>query len=173
MVIELYSYLGVPQVINKSIAKIRTLSGRFRNPYNVMNPTLTVTGTFDTDLIYKNQINYIEIEGKYYYLIDWTINHSGAIEMILHMDVLMTYKDEINKMEVMLERSDKIEGKPISDNMHPLSNEVYYERDRFPNSFNPDPEYGTYVLVSSQAAYYSPGGLQPTPPTPDPEEEGE
>lgn len=150
--ITLLKYDGSPYVINKSPTTVRTIEGQFRGPVSLMNPTVALSG--DTiNLLNTNQANYLEIEGRYYYITDWTIIPNNHIEVKLHLDVLYTYKTEIGQMQVLLARSSNPQTEDIPDGMHPLSSDKIFEIQHLPNQFSELEEDGTYIMVTSQRGY--------------------
>lgn len=73
--------------------------------------------------------------------------------IVLHMDVLNSYKDEINKMEVMLERSSNSLESDVVDSQYPLASNKLIETIDLPIGFSELEEDGTYILVTSQNLY--------------------
>lgn len=167
MRVELYRYMGIPQVINKNLGEpYREISNAaFNQPYSLMNPVLNLThvdGTIGgdmTQLFYNQGINYVCIQHdileapKYYFIMDYEYRHNDHVVLTLHLDVLMTYKDEIKKFNVMLDRSSESEDLDAVDNMMPLSSNEIIERIDLPSSISDDENLGTYVLVTSQNQY--------------------
>lgn len=149
----LYRYQGLPQVINKNLVKLYDLTGDFRQPLTLMNPVFVVTGTDNQGSFLGNSCNYCEIEGNYYYLMDYQIMPKGAIQISLHLDVLMTYKEQINNLEVMLDRSSNATDKDIADQMLPLSANKDITTQDFPRGLSESEDQGCYVLITSQNGY--------------------
>lgn len=151
--INYYRYSGIPQVINKNIQFVRSDNVKVNQEFGYMSPVLKLTSEYLVEQFKDDRINYVEIEGKYYYIVNWNITHSGVIEVSLYMDVLMSYKDEIGNMRVILERSDREMYPDMTDPMIPISNTRGYQRIPFPIKFEDGEEYGTFLLVSSQSGY--------------------
>lgn len=151
--IKLMRYTGIPQVINKQPTTVHTIQGTFRQPYSLMNPVVELAGNTIQDLLYNNQTNYAMIDDKYYYIMDWKIMANNYTEVILHLDVLMTYKTEIGKLHVTLERSSNPSNRDIPDNMFPLSSNRTFETITFPNQWSGDEKDGTYIMVTNQTGY--------------------
>lgn len=151
--IVLMRYTGLPQVINKSPTTVKTLTGNFRQPFSLMNPIIDVSGGDVQSHLMSNGVNYAMIDGKYYYIQDVTARHNQHLEIKLHLDVLMTYKDEINKLDVMLERSSTAPNDNIRDDMYPLDSNKSYTVIDLPNGFSDQEADGTYILVTNQTGY--------------------
>ncbi len=155
MEIVLYKYRGIPQVINKTLSGGTRVSGVFRQPFDFKSPTLKLSTGYDA--FRNNGINYVLIDGKYYYVLDWSIEESGAISLELHIDVLMTYKDDIMDMDVILSRSETGDD-DLVDGLIPLSSNKAYERREYEIGFSEQEEFGTYVLITAQTGYSPVGG---------------
>ena len=157
-------YNGLPQVIDKSFTKVRdSISGSFRQPYSLMNPSVTLTGNFES-LFLGDDVNYIvtsdgensdgqHINPKYYFITDYEFTHNNVTILHLHLDVLTTYKREINTMNVILDRSENAIDGDLPDNMLPISSNYDVEKIRFPVSIDETRNLGTYVLITSQNGY--------------------
>lgn len=152
--ISFLNYSGLPQVISKSYVNMLDLSGTFRQPLSLMNPTITVEGVNIQTLLNENRVNYVKIEDKYYYITDWNIMPNEMVNVELHLDALMTYKDEINKLSIILDRG-KGEGdtKDVTDSQYPVSNKKTYEIMNLPTGFDDRESHGTYIVVTSQDGY--------------------
>ena len=162
-------YNGLPQVIDKSFTKVRdSISGSFRQPYSLMNPSVTLTGNFES-LLLGDDVNYIvtsdgensegqHINPKYYFITDYEFTHNNVTILHLHLDVLTTYKREINTMNVLLDRSENASDGDLHDSMLPVSSNYSYERKNFPTAFDDSELSGIYILTTSQNGYSPVGG---------------
>ena len=166
-------YNGLPQVIDKNFEIVReSINGSFNQPYSLMNPTITLSGQVDgsiggdiTNMFFGNNVNYIVVaadgkgadggytRAKYYYITDYEFTRQNYLQLKLHLDVLTTYRSEINRLEVMLERSEESEEDDIHDSMLPVSSNFDIERIDLPTKFDESENTGTYVLVTSQNGY--------------------
>ena len=166
MEIILGRYYGLPQVINKNIVNTTTVeNASVRQPLSLMSPSIIFNSGYDG--IVNGTVNYITIKhlnSTYHYWInDWSVNEVGIAEVNLTMDVLMTYKDQIDNIEVSLNRSDQKSDKfkYVSDNQVPMSSVQYYEEQEFGFSISEDPLHGVYVLTTAQTVYSPAGGGDP------------
>ena len=166
MEIVLGRYYGLPQVINKNIVNYNTVEdASVRQPVSLMNPSIIFNRGYDG--IVNGNVNYITITYSgatyHYWINDWIVNEVGLVEVNLTMDVLMTYKDKIDNIEVSLNRSDQKSDKfkYVSDNQVPMSSVQYYEEEDFPFSISEDPIHGIYILTTAQSGYSPAGGGDP------------
>ena len=166
-------YNGLPQVIDKNFEIVReAIRGSFNQPYSLMNPTITITGQVDdtiggnlTNMFFSNNVNYLVVaddgkgadggyvSAKYYYITDYEFTRNRQLQLKLHLDVLTTYRREINRLDVMLERSEESEDNDIHDGLLPVSSNFDIERIDLPTKFDESETAGTYVLVTSQNGY--------------------
>ena len=88
---------------NNRVVKVLTdekqLSGELRNQTSVLNPTIRIESA---DNISTYNYAYISEFGRYYYITDIVSFRTNCWVVSLRCDVLMSYKDEIQSMNVIL-----------------------------------------------------------------------
>ena len=88
---------------NNRVVKVLTdekqLSGELRNQTSVLNPTIRIESA---DNISGYNYCYISEFGRYYYITDIVSVRTNCWVISLSCDVLMSYKDEIKSMSVIL-----------------------------------------------------------------------
>ena len=88
---------------NNRVVKVLTdekqLSGELRNQTSVLNPTIRIESS---DNISGYNYCYISEFGRYYYITDIVSVRTNCWVVSLRCDVLMSYKDEIQSMNVIL-----------------------------------------------------------------------
>lgn len=88
---------------NNRVVKVLTdekqLSGELRNQTSVLNPTIRIESA---DNISTYNYAYISEFGRYYYITDIVSVRTNLWVVSLRCDVLMSYKDEIQSMNVIL-----------------------------------------------------------------------
>ena len=88
---------------NNRVLKVLTdekqLSGELRNQTSVLNPTIRIESS---DNISGYNYCYISEFGRYYYITDIVSVRTNCWVVSLRCDVLMSYKDEIQSMNVIL-----------------------------------------------------------------------
>lgn len=88
---------------NNRVVKVLTdekqLSGELRNQTSVLNPTIRIESA---DNISGYNYCYISEFGRYYYITDIVSVRTNCWVVSLRCDVLMSYKDEIKSMNVIL-----------------------------------------------------------------------
>ena len=88
---------------NNRVVKVLTdekqLSGELRNQTSVLNPTIRIESA---DNISGYNYCYISEFGRYYYITDIVSVRTNCWVISLRCDVLMSYKDEIQSINVIL-----------------------------------------------------------------------
>ena len=88
---------------NNRVVKVLTdekqLSGELRNQTSVLNPTIRIESS---DNISGYNYCYISEFGRYYYITDIVSVRTNCWVVSLRCDVLMSYKNEIQSMSVIL-----------------------------------------------------------------------
>ena len=88
---------------NNRVVKVLTdekqLSGELRNQTSVLNPTIRIESA---DNISGYNYCYISEFGRYYYITDIVSVRTNCWVVSLRCDVLMSYKDEIQSMNAIL-----------------------------------------------------------------------
>lgn len=91
---------------NNRVVKVLTdekqLSGELRNQTSVLNPSIRIESA---DNISTYNYAYISEFGRYYYITDIVSVRTNCWVVSLRCDVLMSYKDEIQGLNVILDNT--------------------------------------------------------------------
>lgn len=104
MTIKLYNNTSRVNKINKNLTDEATYTGEFIENTSIENPSFCLEVADDTIFTNYNYA-YIEDFGKYYFIIDKTLEQNKIVRLTLAVDVLYTYKDEILLMNAIISRS--------------------------------------------------------------------
>lgn len=113
--LNFYRYTGEPNALDKYILPYPTadltLSGTFRMPIDVVNPTVIaeLSGTVAVDDFLLNGYNYLHITGtdsldRWYFVVAMRALSDKLVEIDLHEDVLMQYRTEIYSLQCFVNR---------------------------------------------------------------------
>lgn len=86
----------------KTLTDEKQLSGELRNQTSVLNPSIRIESA---DNISAYNYAYISEFGRYYYIIDIVSVRTNCWVVSLRCDVLMSYKDEIQGLNVILDNT--------------------------------------------------------------------
>lgn len=98
MTFNMYHYTGERTVLHKALPAPTVRTGSFRGEYDIMNPILSLQGSYDGS-------NYCEIAGRYYFIDGVNQERTGLVTLQLHIDVLMTYRDSIDGLQGVVGRN--------------------------------------------------------------------
>lgn len=100
-------------VVWKQITTKANLTGTLREDCSIIDPIIKVEGISAADLPY---INYCEVVewGRYYYIND-IVCVGQLYELRCHIDVLMTYKDQIKNIPAVIARSENHNNVMLAD----------------------------------------------------------
>lgn len=142
MVIEFYTNLSDPDTLNKNITKLFDLTGTLRDECDVENPVIMIE---HIGMVSANYC-YIPDFERYYYIENQTIVRNNIVRLTLKVDVLYTYRTQINALNVIINNS-------TNNNDNYLSSELWVAKVKtstdvlnFPNGFN---DSGEFILITA------------------------
>ena len=113
MEIKLFTNNSDDRVVNKTLTNETTISGELKD----ILPLKDLSFTFDFSTITNyNGLNYALINNVYYFVTDKTILTNNFIELKLHIDVLMTYKDKFLGLNCIVKRNENNYNAYFHDN---------------------------------------------------------
>lgn len=130
-------------VVDKVVTSVSTAYCTLKDPTEMVNPMLRVA----SDLI-TSGVNYCYIAslGRYYFVRNKRQVTAGMVEVDLHVDVLMSFKDSIRLSTALVEVTGNAVNPYIeSDIWTPDVRRTTHVK-KFENGFNHDPEY---ILITA------------------------
>ena len=111
--VKLYKYTGEPEVVDKQLNEQSaiTLSCEFRDDQNVLQPTLTYTGTPMPDVNYM----YIARYGRYYWITGIETFPNGKWVIHGRVDVLKSYAAGIKALTGTVTRQENLANGYLPD----------------------------------------------------------
>lgn len=102
MDIIFYKYSGYNNQLNKKFGDdTLTVTGDFNIDFNTRDTTIKLQGYSDFDYNYC----YIPNVKRYFFITNCNIRRNGIVFMSLHIDVLQTYKEQINNAKIRLKNN--------------------------------------------------------------------
>lgn len=139
---------------------------------NVLNKTVSTTATYDAQMVTAiddkqivvrvalpysavnwKAINYMEVDGAYYYIDSVKHVANGVSEINGSIDLLMTYRDAIKQLNVLAERSTSHGSPNITDPLRASEAGAEVKVSPFTSSIGEGESTGTYILSTSQNGY--------------------
>lgn len=143
-----------------------------RSLKNVLNKTVTTTATYDAQMVTAiddkqivvrfhlpytavnwKAVNYMEVDGAYYYIDSAKHIANGVTEINGSIDLLMTYRDAIKQLNVLAERSTSHGSPLIADPLRASEAGAEVKVSSFTSSIGEAESTGTYILSTSQNGY--------------------
>ena len=115
MNLNLFQNNSDKNVMWKQITTKANLTGTLREGCSVLDPIIKVEGISAADIPY---INYAEIPdfGRYYYITDIVLV-GKLYEIHCHIDVLMTYKDQLKSIPAVIARHETTNNVMLIDGL--------------------------------------------------------
>lgn len=101
MEIKFYTTKSEFNRLEKTLENEITLEGNFKNEVDIMAPIICVK---NTSIAGSNYVHIPDL-GRYYFINKIEITRTQLLTVFLSLDVLMSYKEEIKKLEVILRSS--------------------------------------------------------------------
>ena len=139
--VKFYSCKDDNRKLNKSLTEITTLTVNFKGPVSETDPELFVE-TFDF-----GNVNYFYLSdfNRFYFVTDIT-PVPGGVRVTGHVDVLMSFKDQISNVSGIVTRSTNINNDYLSDPDIKLLQYKRYETKKSTGSFDTNLSY--YLVVA-------------------------
>lgn len=135
--LELYKVTNQPNELTKTLNNAIIVEGAFRGEIDSIDVIVEIeSNTYEFNYVYIPSLN------KYYFLQNIVHVNAKVIRMLLHCDVLMTYKTDILASYGLV-----IQGGTINPYYSSIESETRQtiRRTNFPYKFN---DSGNYVLVT-------------------------
>lgn len=145
-----------------------------RSLKNVLNKTVSTTATYDAQMVTAiddkqivvrfhlpynavnwKAVNYMEVDGAYYYIDSAKHIANGVTEINGSIDLLMTYRDAIEQLDVLAERSTSHGSPHIADPLRASEAGGDVVVKAFSSAINDTEAQGVFVLSTSQKGYTS------------------
>lgn len=139
---------------------------------NVLNKTVSTAATYNAQMVTAiddkqivvrfhlpysavnwKAVNYMEVDGAYYYIDSVKHIANGISEVNGSIDLLMTYRDAIKQLNVLAERSTSHGSRNIADPMRASSAGGKIVTTSFTSEIKDDETSGAYILSTSQRGY--------------------
>ena len=145
MEIRLYNSSDETNKINKTLTNEIVLNGTLKDETSVMNPIILIEANNLTQYNYC----YIPLFKRYYFIKDITVVRNNLFRLFLDIDVLMSYKNDILNLDVIIDKSETNNNadKYINDGSFVCENKSYTVLN-FNKGFN---EQANYILVTAGA----------------------
>lgn len=133
MTVTLFNNSSDRRQLNKNLTEIKTISAISKGDINIISPTIIINYFNNVDFNYC----YISDFNRYYFVNSISLLQGQRVQIELKIDVLMTYKADIENLKVNILRYENIEPSLLYDSRIPLFSETVQKVIEFPeNIFN-------------------------------------
>jgi hypothetical protein len=142
-VIFFYNYSD-DKKINKLLQEGETFEGELRDSVDVMNPVIR----FDAPGVLRYNYAYVPELERYYIVTDRTAFREGLWDVTFEVDVLMSFRGDIGKLQVIVDKQTMEENgdEYIDDGSLVADNVTFQTIYKFATGFN---DYGEYILITA------------------------
>lgn len=113
--VVLYTNSSSTRVVDKQLTAILSVSGSLRDGASVLDPEILIeTDLSDTQL---GAINYMYVQAfhRYYFVTDMRMETTGLWLISGHVDVLMTYREQIRNQNAIVARQEGVYNMYLDD----------------------------------------------------------
>lgn len=146
MEITLYTNESEKNKLEKTITNSILLEGNLRDESSIINPIILISSNKE-DIPYMYNYAYIPAFGRYYFITDIESVRTGIWRVSMHVDVLMSYKEQIKNLNVIINNSEEtgannyLSGNQWITNVKNTTNIV-----NFPKGLN---DNGEFILITA------------------------
>ena len=146
MEITLYTNESEKNKLEKTITNSISLEGNLRDESSIINPIILISSNKE-DIPYMYNYAYIPAFGRYYFITDIESVRTGIWRVSMHVDVLMSYKEQIKNLNVIINNSEEtgannyLSGNQWITNVKNTTNIV-----NFHNGLN---DNGEFILITA------------------------
>lgn len=119
--------------LDKDITQVKSMSGDLKNETSIINPTIRFIGSVE-DIADCNYM-YISAFKRYYYIRDIKSIRNNIYEITAHVDVLMSYKDQIRNCTGIVARNENDYNLYLDDGVFKCYSNPMIQTFNFPNGF--------------------------------------
>lgn len=132
------------RVINKNLIEGETFSGQARDEVDVMSPIIL----FDKPEVLRYNYAYIPELQRYYDIVNRNSFRDGLWEVTFSVDVLMSFRGDINQLNVVVDKQSMLENgnEYIDDSSLVAENVMFQQVYDFPGGFN---STGEFILITA------------------------
>lgn len=144
MEVQFFYNMSDSRVINKNIVAGETFQGQARDEVDVMNPVIR----FDKPDVIRYNYAYIPQFQRYYDITDRTAFREGLWDVSFAVDVLMSFRGDINQLAVVVDKQSMLENgdEYIDDSSLVAENVMFQTVYNFQNGFN---DNGEFILITA------------------------
>ena len=143
--ITLYENSSPANKVTKDIDRVATISGVLREETSIMDPEFLIEYSDASDILGSVNYMYVQELGRYYFIKDIIAENNILWRLICHIDVLMTYDNQIRQQKAIVARQETKYNMMLDDGWYMAYQNPFVQLKTFSNA-TPF-EQQEYVLV--------------------------
>lgn len=148
MRVALMNNLSLPNVLNKTVSTTATYDAQMVTVID--DKQIVVRVALPYSAVNWKAINYMEVDGAYYYIDSTKHIANGVAEINGSIDLLMTYRNAIKQLDVLAERSTSHASPNIADPLRASEAGGKVMVTKFSSNIVDTETAGAFVLSTSQ-----------------------
>lgn len=134
MIIKLQQNMSDENYFNKTINDVFTKTGSLKDKSSIIDPIIL----FEGDVSDFANVNYMTIQefGRSYYIRDITSIRSNLVQITGHVDVLVSFRDEILSNQAIIAKQENAWNLYLDDGTFKVYNNPIILTKAFPSGFN-------------------------------------
>lgn len=136
MKLVLFNNQSDARVVDKRILTRLTIKGTLKKATSITDPVIQISNINDMDAVRGTNYMYIEEFNRYYYITSIVSVANNLWEIAGHVDVLMSFKDEILEQEAIILRNQYNYNTELYDGRIVTEQKRYYQYLAYPNKFD-------------------------------------
>lgn len=146
MTIHLYRNTSDANVLDKNLTLIKSLNGALREGTSIINPIFTVE--CGTEIVGCNYIH-VPAFNRYYFVGDIASIVNDAWNIAAHVDVLMSYRNQIRSLDAVVARQENEYNLYLDDDRFLTTCKRIYWTKAFPNRVDPASAGGSSFVFTA------------------------
>lgn len=144
MTIRLYRNLSERNFVDKTLEELGVIEGTLREATSIIDPSFTIDS--GSGILAVNYI-YVEEFARYYFVNNIISTRNLLWELVCHVDVLSTYKNQIRNLSAIVARQEKVYNLYLDDDKFLVDSKRMYYTKAFPGRA-PEGKSGNSFILS-------------------------
>lgn len=155
MTITFYRNLSESNFIDKDLVEVTSLPGTLKESVSVIDPTFIIEG--GSNIINCNYL-YVDDFQRFYFINDIVSIRQNLWSISCHVDVLMTYKNQIRSQSALIARQENLYNLYLSDDKLQVNAQRVYSVKAFPNRVLAGSSGSSFILTIAGGSDVNNGG---------------
>ena len=143
MQVDFYNNSSDNRQVVKKITAVKSITAECYEESSILNPMFICA--YDVSLFKANYL-YVAYYERYYYINDITIIDGHRMRISAHVDVLMTYSDQILDLKCIIDKQATDKNMYINDGSYIITDKTFNQIVKFPSGLL---DSGEFILITA------------------------